>query len=364
MAIATKERRDAESISDVLKELRATPMSKISKRFFMEDVGNVKGVLLSFNDELFPHLPISEGDIAEKLSLFVDRSGRNATLDLLRLPEHGRSLSFNVKFSDKHGNVYNYIDVKGAGLPKKGPHRDNETIKKDITSGVWGLLEYWGAKADWDASNLMIKKGVKTSAPIAIIEIKELILKDGERKSIEELKKMGMIPQTIKYDDEVCEYKPVIYLRAFTEFMRFDGVTKKDLADFAKEHGFKSTHDYMDWWMKEVAKNLAKLHDLGKVHHYMGGHNLTLDGRIVDNDGVKNPTVFNEFITDLDSLIEKGINHLPTPWLIHAKEFKATLFKTYLENRKNISQEDFRLVELFGKKVVKERPKIERATTP
>lgn len=358
MALAQHEgKRSDEEIADVVR--RAKPMSILSKEeFHIENARQVKGKLILFNKELFgKHFPGGQ-DFIEKLSVFSDRSttvkmdleGADVRFELLRLPQHERNLSLNVKFSDSFGEVYNYIDIKGVGLPKKSQY-GSETIEK-AESGMWGLVAYESAMEDWRWSKLLIKNGAKTSAPLAVIKIDSVILANCEEVSIEDLKKQGRMPRTIQYEGDkgIYEYTPVIYLRAFPEVMRLDDAKKEDLEKFAKEHGM-SLDGYTDWWIGREAKNLATIHRLGKLHSGLHPGNLTIDGRIVDNDDFKDyPTgaarkgAVDPLAREIGVLIGDvfllnmlaGISNLEKP------ERAALLVEKYLEGFKDITKEEFR----------------------
>ncbi|MCX6776125.1 MAG: hypothetical protein NT130_04735 [Candidatus Micrarchaeota archaeon] len=343
-----------EDITDAVR--RAKPMSVVSDKFFNQPVVKVEGELLIFNKKLFPKSPFKEDKIAKELSLFVDWSGKNVKMDLLGLYEHGRTLSFNVRFSDVYGNVYNYVNIKGGGIPKKSKEGfvHNNTLKKH-GGQVMGLVGSIDSAEDWDASNLFIENGIKTSAPIAIIEIKEFITKDGERLSTEELRKQGIL----KNEDESHEFTPVIYLRAFSEVMRVGDARKEDVEKFAKEHGMASD-EYVAWWTKKVAKNVAKIHDLGKAHRNLIGHNITVDGCIVDNDTVTNVgksarispekyaidvgnilfddySLLTLFVDVLDPFARRDSTSTLT-------EFRENFLREYVESRSNMEKDEFQVL--------------------
>lgn len=263
--------------SEVAKELRIKPMLTRSDHFFKENVGRVRGELVDFNRELFKTFPVKEEDIAKKLSFFVDWSSKKTEIDLSGLFMHSRSLFLPIKFSDREGEVYNYIDIKGLGMPRKA-NDAHMALRRKGPEEVWGLLDYEDARRDWNISSQLIKKGVRTSAPLAIISITEVITPEGKVVSVEKMKKWGSMGE---------EFRPVLYLRAFPEVMRIADARVEDIEKFAKVHGMKNAEEYMKWFVKEVAENLARMHNHGLVHKNIIGHNLTLDGRIVDNDTVE-----------------------------------------------------------------------------
>jgi len=301
--VKAEEVRPDVPIKDVLEETGTRPMSKLSKQFDIENVAVVKGVLRKFNDELFPELPIRKGEgflnklfgrdkITDELFLFVDRSGKNTSQELLRLPGHGRNFSFNVKFSDAEGNVYSYIDIKGGGLSGKGSRKEAETVRTEIVEqakwrkvSVRGMGDWEEATKDWETSEFFRKKGVKVAPPIAIVEIEEFILADGTKVSVKDAMKR-MLPRNLEYHGETYKNRPVLYLRAFTEVMRLSDATKDDFEKFAKEHG-KSLDEYLNWLGGKMADNLIKIHKSGIAHKNLIAHNWTIDGHVVDFDTVE-----------------------------------------------------------------------------
>jgi hypothetical protein len=335
--VAKGEREEAVDIRDALKE-KTEPrlMRELSDKFTIEKVGRIEGKIIYFNEDFFGGR-ISKEDI-EKLSIFADRSGKNTTQELLRLPQHARSVCLVFRVSDNLGNNHNYIEIKGAGMTDKGILGQINTVNY-----TWGLLDYESAKADCEESNYLLKNGVETSVPLAIIEIKEAILADGKKKSIEELKKQGLIPQTIEYEGEEYKYRPVVYLRAFPEVMRIRDADREDYEKFAKEHGM-SMNEYVDWWTEKVAKNIAKIHNLGKVHCNLIGHNLTLDGRIVDNDtviDVDSSSKIDLYSKDIEDIIFKGFEDLLN---FMVRKSRPLFLEKYLENRIDIQEGEFKVM--------------------
>jgi len=333
--------------------VRARPMSALpDNRFFRQGVAKIEGVLIDLNEEVLPNFPLNKEKIAKEFSLFVDWSGKKAEMDLQGLYSHGRVLTLNLKFVDKYGNTYNYIAVKGGGIPERTEVAEirKAPIKKadsyDRRGGAWGLQEYVGAKAEWDASNELLANGIQTSVPIAIIRIDSVIL-NGERRTVKELKEMGVIPKTIDYDGKTYDYQPVIYLVGFSEFMREKDALRDDYEQFAKEHGMK-LQEYVKWWSDRLAVNIAKLHNLGKVHGYLNDHNITLDGLFVDNDGVKDAD------KDEKTTRAKEMNHvmfqIPS-FFAETRENERTavditkcrmdFLSKYLDNRPNMKRQEF-----------------------
>jgi hypothetical protein len=370
MILEVKEKQE-EPLKDVL---RTRPMSKLSReRFSAENAMEIKGELILFNDEFFrKNFPIRKEDM-KKLTVFTYRAedekepksdNKNAVLELLRLPEHGRNLFFNIRFCDDRGSVYQYVDIKGIGLPKhvdllgimgnilvfdSTTLTDSETIRKGIR-GMWGLVDYESAVKDWEQSNELIRGGVETATPIAIIKINEIFSKNDQRKSIKELKEEGIIPTKITYDEKEYDYTPVVYLRAFSEVMRVKDATKEDFEKFAKEHGM-TFDEYVDWWTGKVAKNLAGMHILGKIHGNLIPQNLTIDGRIVDFDTVEKYYAdnavesgkINHLLADIDRA-RLAVEHLSSNYcnfIWYIKEKRTLFYEKYFENFTNITKENF-----------------------
>lgn len=323
-----------------------TPMSVLYSAFFEQGVARVKGTLVRFNEDFFPNLPFDKESIAKEMCVFVDWSGQKTEFNLLGLPQHGRSLSFNVTFSDKYGNQYNYVQVKGVGVPKSS--EIGEVVRAPLgglaEEGVHGIEDYLAAKIDWEMGNLFLASGIQTSAPIAIIKLESVIMSNGDSASIEGLMRCGQMPRTLHYFDEKerTELIPVIYLVGFSEMMRVSDLYSGDLERFAKDRG-ASVHDYCTWFAENVAKNVAKMHNLGKVHTYLTDHNIAIDAHIVDHDGVQDKTA-NTVAEDVDIALLTVANFYrkaaSPEWRSDVEEGAAIFLKTYIENRRNLATKE------------------------
>jgi hypothetical protein len=308
-----------------------------------EPVGRVKGVLIKFNEERFPNFPVKEGHIAEKLSFFIDREGKRAEMELLGAFHHGRSASFKLKFSDKDGNEYGYVNIKGLGVPSS--YHMSRLSKTIFRSGstVLGLMRREDAEWDWESSELLLKNGVRTHAPIALIELDSLLTKSGKEVDVKTLRKKGQLPQ---------DFTPVLYLRAFSEITRLDDVEFETIEKFARQRGM-SNLQYVNWFADVQAKNLARMHSLGKVHGFLHMGNITIDGCIVDNDSVvdrgsEKDMKEHRFFRDI-RLIMQAVGHLQFFTFTSAggevsitKIRPASRFlEGYLRDFTNITEQDF-----------------------
>jgi hypothetical protein len=225
------------------------------------------------------------------------------------------------------------------------PEDIQPVIQNDKLHEAQGLFDIEGAIADRDSSMLFLKNGVKTTAPFMIIEISEVIMKDGGRKSIEDLKKERKLTKNIQYDDEILPYRPVLYIKLFSEVMRLKDAKKQDFEKFASEHGM-SLKEYKRWWVEREAQNLAGIHGLGKYHGSISNHNLTIDGCIVDNDSVKDASFGHATAVDLRELLCSLISNVTAS---ETRELSRIFIKKYLEGRGNIGEQELKNLEAeFG----------------
>jgi hypothetical protein len=217
-------------------------------------------------------------------------------------PDHNRSaLLGRVVIGERRNKegeqqIYRDIDIKGLGLidkykgtvDKSGPHA------KDL-SETWGLLNLGPALHDAGMAELFHEYGIRTHRAIAVIKLHEIV--QGERRiSIAKAKKEGLIAE--KGD-------PALEIRAFGTQARFIDVTSgfvsKERRDMliedarvlvAQELGLDEKNftklEYAKWLGRTLGKNFGLLRKHGYIHGYVReGHNITLDGCLVDFDSVK-----------------------------------------------------------------------------
>ncbi len=205
-----------------------------------------------------------------------------------------------VFFRDSNGVLYRDVLAKGIGLIKLGylsggarPYSVSEPIKNEYTRGVWGICNRLKAEEDRNWSERFYKLGMRVARPIAIIEIEEIIGRNGQKFTIEEARSEGMIR---------AEQSPVIYLRAFgveTRLSSFINMNEEnrlaclnDARVFAaQELGVdeKSFNydDYLSGLSLQIGMNLNILDASGHSHYNLESlHNISLDGRFMDFDSI------------------------------------------------------------------------------
>lgn len=240
---------------------------------------------------------------------------------------HSRSgLLGRVIFKDKQGNLYRDIDAKGLGYStisyQEGEQKVGKVKKAEsdgtarsttggwYTKGTLGILNDSLARRDIRFTREFMKAGIRTHQPIALIELKEIIDEFGNRVSVEEAKRKGILADT----DE-----PVIELRAYGTRSRLNDVAQaKDpnvaekllsdaMAIVVQEKNLSletfSKLDYLKWLIETTAINIARMHYKKWVHGFLTVHNISLDGRIVDLDSVEN---IKEHERNVDSKVVKS----------------------------------------------------------
>ena len=130
-------------------------------------------------------------------------------------------------------------------------------------------------------------------------------------------------------------------LRLFRDPLRISYVRKKDLEDYAARHGM-NLREYLRWWSKEFATNLALLHNTGMTHDNLIDHNVTRAGEIVDLN-----TVVRREIMDMREDVSYAlcaVSHVSSLSEIPARGGHIGLalgfMKTYFENRQGMSVAD------------------------
>lgn len=219
------------------------------------------------------------------------------------LPGHKRSaLLGRALFADKEGRIYRDIEVKGIGFLSTSPY-PGETKAVILEPGKLrhvgrdGLLDMTTAMYDYEFSEIFSRKGVRTSRTLAIIELEELIF-EGKKYSLDQLRKSSIIIDK--------DFNPVIEVRGFGTRARISDIEQleaqhmlKETSDLLLEDAKKivaqelgketlSNEEYLQWFAKALGQNVGLIHRMGFLHNFLHEHNITLDCRIVDFDGVTN----------------------------------------------------------------------------
>ena len=269
------------------------------------------------------------------LGLFLDgNSARRASQKHLEAASgHNRSILLGrVIFGDKNDSsenkqLFRDVDIKGIGHVLN--RADSVYTRVGYVSpmsdgGSYGILDYRDATKDALIAEELNDCGVRVSRTIAIIKLKEIIDLD-KRISIEDAKARGWIGGKVV---------PVLEVRAFgtqTRLMDIVGAEsifeRKDLLEDAKnlvaqELGKNPSaftlNDYAGWLAETVGKNVGLMNRHGFVHRYLGmGHNITLDGCLVDFDSVSrhDPRHSWQFDVDRDGAYEALHAFIDSPGL-------------------------------------------------
>lgn len=184
-----------------------------------------------------------------------------------------------VIFKDKAGRLYRDIDLKGIGYLRHQNLKNQEpkpAPEYEFIPKTWGILNLEFARRDIKMAKKFLELGIRTHQPVALIELDEIIDKDGQKITIDEAKKRGLL----KNDDY-----PVVEVRAWgTRSRVIDFVLgppeerKKILNDtmslvsqeLGKEPGSFSTEDYLKWFIETTATNLARMHARNLLHGFFG----------------------------------------------------------------------------------------------
>lgn len=230
--------------------------------------------------------------LLSKLHLARERGNYAAARNIIAYTSraHGRSAAIPVRFKDKYGNVYNWLNFKGIGRTLQGGFKKRIKIKapfskRDISEDDFGLLTLGHANRDCEVANRLLKLGMRTSPILYIIELRQLPGKDGKMHPVEEL-----IPKSRNLAD-----KPVVIVRGMRSFLRLRDVYDADpqerdlLVKKAREcvnrEGkaiLRDSREYLSWLSSTVAEQLSILYSAGAYHKYINGHNITLAGEIID----------------------------------------------------------------------------------
>ena len=250
--------------------------------------------------------------------------------------QHGHNRSAilgRMLFQDANGRVYRDVDLKGIGavsdsnkelvdhkvnIRNPGAHLD--------TGNYEGLLSRHIALHDYKMTEEFLRRGIGTCRILGVIELQEIIATRPSKsdqplpprvftvENVFELSKDPYwLPEKLSlkeaFDEGIIakDFHPAIEVRAFSIKSRISDIVNHFgwgvmgesgllmLNDAKKliseELGLKKTMSstaYLEWFSKTLGRNMGLMHRNGWEHHYLyGGHNITLDGSIVDLDGVR-----------------------------------------------------------------------------
>ncbi len=268
----------------------------------------------------FPELPLNlEEGQPTKLGMFLtpELKTEEQAYPLEVRKDHGRTgVLGRFIFQDVVVRLYRDIDLKGIGSSKlkngkmavAKPGYGQESI--GLPPRYYGIMGLSAANHDRDVSEELLKEGVRTHRVVAIIAIDEIIDNSGNKLSIEEARKREVIagPITeISSSTMVPESEndaPVIEVRAFgtrgrlsdlhpkgrspKDFVLLDDARLLVARELNKKPEEFTEFEYLKWLAQAIGTNIGIMHknrwSLGRGTHLQ---NLTLDGRIVDFDGVE-----------------------------------------------------------------------------
>ncbi len=206
--------------------------------------------------------------------------------------------------------LYRDIDIKGLGYSKKKRTLPGEAISPTEVLPVkkfsrrrffrtfettLGILNLEDADHDAMMAELLHKQGIRTHRVIAIIGLDEIVDKEGRKITVKEAKKLGILLESDK---------PVLEIRAFGTKTRLKDVLGlnntpeiKELLledarilvaqELGKDPAKFSRLEYFSWLATATGRNIGLLRKNKWKHLNLGqGHNITLDGRLVDFDSI------------------------------------------------------------------------------
>lgn len=284
--------------------------------FFDQPVSRVKGRLVDYNESVVSFMPLKRERIAKELSLFVDWSDREPALELKGLYHHGRVLYLPMVFCDAYGNRYNYLALKGIGMPRAS--------EKGIEYGKpvdynMGLESEDNSIDDWNNSNLFLRNGIRTTVPVSRIDLKSILSEKGNRRRV----------ATALKERDISD-KPVLYLKGFSEMARIIDVRDRGYGEIASVRGL-GIREYARLLSQEVARNVALMHNLSRVHQYLHSQNITVDGCIVDLDMVYIDRTSHAVVKDVSEALDTIVKYskLPDP-------DPLVFLESYFSNRKDV----------------------------
>lgn len=291
--------RDSRILPNMSERLPFGDAGKLDSEESKVFAAEVKNETLWVNPEMELPFKLDVGK-PSPLGLFFSQDEIPDISRLVRVhPGHYRSaLLGRAIFQDKQGRSYRDIDVKGIGVlaSKVSGLAVDTPLGARRESGIEGLALLDYAEHDRDMTEEFLRQGIRTYRVVAIIELNEIV--EGNKvTSVAELRRRGA-NYSLAHGERVYPEEheiPVIEVRAYPTKMRvadvrLKGALEDALALISEEMNLKTPmnqSEYLSWFAETIGTQVGRMHKLGYTHNYLTGHNLTLDGRIIDLDSVE-----------------------------------------------------------------------------
>ncbi len=210
---------------------------------------------------------------------------------------HGRSLLLNTEATVVYQNTrFRYLDVKGSGLIVSQHGKIfPEVISPDKSRRYRGFTQGLATK-EWalisiENTQRLEEIGVRTVPVVAATEIYEVINALGSKISVLEGRVNGLVGQRTEPVEEIRAWVTPFRLQEVTRFNGRDMIhaAMEDIKNSGDSNfpSFSNSEEFLQALAQSIGQAVGKLHKHGYVHEYLSGlHNITLDGRIVDLDGL------------------------------------------------------------------------------
>lgn len=211
-----------------------------------------------------------------------------------------------------------YLDEKGSGqlfeeFSDSSPVRRERVRAYAPSAGkshgkpvTWGLTDIDWALHDATSSEDLARDGVRVVPTVAVVGIKKIFDDTGRYIWRDEAIHRGLLADNtapaIQFRAYVTPYRPneLLFTKAHKlsdrELQRRRIVFLQAMDDMSKDRSIpvnftgqeRSIPAYLDWFAETFGYSLARLHKVRKVHHWLHElHNITLDVRIIDSDGLE-----------------------------------------------------------------------------
>lgn len=345
------------------------------------------------------NVPFKDGDIRLfSQASILPRQGKvlpHQRKDLIQIsPSHGRSYQINLGhnphlfFSDEFGNIYSTVITKGNNLQKV---RARKSEQAPSGFAVLGLHESDSMVRVLRASALMRRAGIDTELIFKVLEptefpfqpeiipapeIKRKLVEDiwigdspdrqGVRVEKEDIANLSryledttffIIIRGMQVAERLIDLNHCQTKKEFLELMtrvfnyinrvqesrgsqkRFDAAKTDDIIDY-----------FTDYLPTRIATNIAKIHNLGLMHHYATDHNINLAGALVDLDSVTGPKLElgdkehaqEDFVDEAEKILTYIASHEDVSTRLgpfvkvdeqNVQEIKKNFIKTYIKER-------------------------------